>query len=89
MPADCFIQSYSYSLRTKERVQVINLPTQVVNGVAFGGPEMDKIFVTTGSTIYDIYSGSPANETISSSAGGLFMISGLGAKGYAGRKLCI
>lgn len=60
-----------------------------MNGVAFGGPKLDKLFVTTGSSIFNIFAGTPANDTLTSSAGALFMISGLDAKGFAGKKLCL
>lgn len=74
--------------RNSKIVMKIQLPAEIVTAVTFGGPELDYLFVTTGSKAFALDSGkilskfSPASDTV-------YMIKGLGAKGFPGRKLCI
>lgn len=62
--------------------RAIDLPVKLVSSVAFGGPDLDRLFVTT--IAHGIH-GDPVEE----GAGALYVIDGLGAKGrpehrYAG-----
>ena len=50
------------------------MPVKLVSSVAFGGPDLDRLFVTT---IAHGSLGEPAEE----GAGALYVIDGLGAKG--------
>lgn len=53
------------------------VPAAAITSVAFGGPQLDVLYVTSGSKKFDIYNlGEPLPE-----AGALFAITGLGAKG--------
>jgi L-arabinonolactonase len=54
--------------------RAIDMPVQLVSSVAFGGPDLDRLFVTT---IAHGTQGEPAEE----GAGALYVIDGLGAKG--------
>lgn len=85
-----FIIDNFYSRRTSCLLEKIELPTPVFANLAFGGPNLDTVFVTTGTIASDIFSGAPTNATLASSAGMLIMIKGLNSKGYKGQKLrCI
>lgn len=55
----------------KEIVREISMPTEQVTSLAFGGPNLDILFVTT--------AGKPKPKP--APAGGLFKIMGLGVKG--------
>lgn len=57
--------------QTKEITRVIEMPTKQVTSLAFGGPKLDVLYVTT--------AGKPKPQE--PPAGGLFKITGLGAKG--------
>ncbi|MEJ5978844.1 SMP-30/gluconolactonase/LRE family protein [Novosphingobium sp. PS1R-30] len=54
--------------------RVIDMPVKLVSSVAFGGPDLDRLFVTT---IAHGTQGEPTEE----GAGALYVIDGLGAKG--------
>jgi sugar lactone lactonase YvrE len=54
--------------------RAIDMPVKLVSSVAFGGPDLDRLFVTT---IAHGSLGEPAEE----GAGALYVIDGLGAKG--------
>ncbi len=56
--------------------RVVDLPVKFVSSVAFGGPNLDRLFVTT---IAHDTPGEPAED----GAGALYVIDGLGAKGRA------
>lgn len=56
---------------TKQVAREIPMPTPQITSLAFGGPEMDILFVTT--------AGKPKPQA--APAGGLFKITGLGVKG--------
>lgn len=51
----------------------IEIPTQLVTAVAFGGPNLDVLYVTTASL--------DLAEPLTDDAGHLFKVTGLGAKG--------
>lgn len=56
----------------------ITFPVKEVTAVAFGGPNLDILYVTTASA-----------QDKSESAGCLFKVTGLGAKGYPGVKVSV
>lgn len=66
----------------------IQLPAEIVTNVAFGGPNLDILFITTGSKAFALGSGKVLSN-FSPASGTLYMIKGLKAKGYSGRKLCL
>jgi len=62
--------------------RVVDMPVKLVSSVAFGGPDLDRLFVTT------IAHGT-LGEPVEEGAGALYVVDGLGAKGrlehpYAG-----
>lgn len=80
--------------RKSKLLEKIELPTPIFTNLAIGGPNLDTMFVTTGTNVVDIYSGATLNYPLPSSSGMLIMIKGLRTKGlrtkgFAGRKLCI
>uniref|UniRef100_A0A182J1D7 Regucalcin n=1 Tax=Anopheles atroparvus TaxID=41427 RepID=A0A182J1D7_ANOAO len=58
----------------KKVLQEIKIPAQQVTSVAFGGPKLDELFVTTASMLFTTPQKDPAGAT--------FKVTGLGAKGY-------
>ena len=56
--------------------RAIDMPVRLVSSVAFGGPDLDRLFVTT------IAHGT-LGEPVEEGAGALYVIDGLGAKGRA------
>lgn len=74
--------------RTSKLLKVINLPTEIITSVAFGGPKMDVLFVLSSTFPLSIHTGLSTNETLSSTAGSLFMVRGLRARGFEPRKFC-
>lgn len=73
---DCFINS------TSQVVGSIKIPTQFVEASTFGGEDMSKLFVMTGSVGYNLYTNiRPTNDTVNESAGKLIIIENPGAKG--------
>lgn len=72
--------------RTKKVVRTIQLPAEIVTGVAFGGPNLDILFVTTASKAFALDSGRIVSN-FSPASGTVYMIRGLGARGFPGRKL--
>lgn len=65
--------------RKKKIVLEIPIPAAQVTSVAFGGPDMDILYVTTAATTRDC-----AQPPL---AGHLFKVTGLGAKGLPGVKV--
>lgn len=57
-------------------VRMIDMPVKLVSSVAFGGPGLDRLFVTT--IAHGI-----GGEPVEPGAGALYVIDGLGAKGRA------
>lgn len=55
----------------------IPIPAKQVSAVAFGGPNLDILYVTTASV----------GDTDNESAGYLFKVTGLGATGFAGQRV--
>lgn len=60
------------------------MPTQVITGLAFGGPKLKTLFVLSASLPVDIYTGQSSNQSLTESAGSMFMVKGLKTRGYAG-----
>jgi L-arabinonolactonase len=54
--------------------RVIDMPVKLVSSVGFGGPKLDRLFVTT-------IAHGPLNEPVEEGAGALYVIDGLGATG--------
>lgn len=50
---------------------------------------MDELFVTSGRNMLNWLTGEPLDLKLSPSAGKLFRISGLGAKGFPGQRACL
>lgn len=72
--------------RNSQFLGMIDLSTEIITAVAFGGPKMDILFVLSSSLPLNIYTGQSTNGMLSSSAGSLFMVDGLGTKGFAPKK---
>lgn len=67
-------------------VQKIKLPAKIITTLTFGGPKLDILFVMSGSKAFDLGTG----DILTNLHGGqIFMIKGLGARGFPGRKLNI
>lgn len=66
------------SVKTKQIEQEIAIPAKQVTSAAFGGPNMDELFVTTAHT---------GNQD--APAGALFKVTGLGAKGSPMNKMVL
>lgn len=68
-------------------VDVIKLPTNTVINLAFGGPNLEHLMVTSAALPINIATGVPKDEPVNDSAGSLFIVSGLSQRGRNGRKL--
>ncbi|XP_031638621.1 regucalcin-like [Contarinia nasturtii] len=75
--------------RTSKLVERIKIPAEAVASVTFGGPNLDILFVSTDDRPFNITTGGISTRDISPLSGSIFMVKGLGSKGYPGRKLCI
>lgn len=67
---------FKFNFRQKKVLLEIPLPAKQVTSVAFGGPNLDILFVTTAATARD--------GPQSPQAGQLFKVTGLGVKGLPG-----
>lgn len=67
----------------------IEIPTQMATDCTFGGPNLDILFITTGSIPLNVTSGGITNMTITESGGKLFMVTELNTRGLPGRKVNI
>lgn len=63
--------------------RLIDMPVKLVSSVAFGGPELDRLYVTT--IAHDVAGAAHGNDhgTPDEQAGSLFVIEGLGVRGRA------
>ena len=59
--------------------RLIDMPVSLASSVAFGGPELDRLFVTT--IAHDLAAGGDEQDGSDDLPGSLFVIDGLGAKG--------
>lgn len=66
-------------IRTGEIVLEIDFPCKQITSAAFGGPNLDILYVTTAATARD--------EVQAPLAGHLFKVTGLGVKGHPGVKV--
>lgn len=86
----CIKCIYVFNCRTGLIEDIIDIPAETVNGVVFGGPKMDVLFVTTSKLIYFNYFdatlpiGNPSNDTM---AGQIFMVKGLNTKGCPSKRV--
>lgn len=64
---------------------MIHLPVETPTALTFGGPNLDVLFLTTGSEVLDFSKPPVENDPLSSSPqrGQTFMITGLGVKAAA------
>lgn len=53
----------------------------MIISLAIGGPNLDTLFVTTATQANDIYTGGQTDQTLSSTAGLLFMVKCIPIKG--------
>ncbi|XP_031623137.1 regucalcin-like [Contarinia nasturtii] len=76
-----FSGSKIYKIDPKDGKVLLEIPFPVkqVTAVAFGGPNLDVLYVTTAAI----------DNTEAESAGCLFKVTGLGVKGYPGVKVCV
>lgn len=68
------ITNIEYFLHSGQLLQEIMVPAKQVTSVAFGGPNLDELFVTT--------AGQPFLEPQGPQAGATFKVSGLGVRGF-------
>jgi sugar lactone lactonase YvrE len=61
--------------------RTIDMPVPLVSSVAFGGPDLDRLYVTT--IAHDVAAGGDRTEGLDDLAGSLFVIEGLDARGRA------
>ncbi|XP_055641535.1 regucalcin-like [Toxorhynchites rutilus septentrionalis] len=78
------------NVKTKKIEQEIKLPVSQVTSVAFGGPQLDELYVTTaGTALFD----NPQRKWLENerppNSGSLFRITGLGAKGKGMYKIVL
>lgn len=66
----------------------IKIPAEIVTALAFGGPNLDVLFVTTGSKAFELSSGNVLSS-FSPGSGLIYMIKELDTQEFPGRKLCI
>lgn len=66
-------------LRTSTVVNTINFPVKSLNGLAFGGPQHDILFVVASSNLLDITNSQVVGQVSNGSS--LYMVTGLGAMG--------
>lgn len=70
-------------------VERIEIPAEAVAAVTFGGPNLDILFVSTDVHPFNTTTGGISTRELSPLSGSIFMVKGLGSRGYPGRKLCI
>jgi L-arabinonolactonase len=59
--------------------RAIDMPVRLPSSVAFGGPDLDRLYVTT--IAHDVAAGGDEGSSDDGQAGSLFVIEGLGARG--------
>lgn len=67
--------------------KIYHIPTPIVNGVAFGGPDLNELFVTTSRLEFNMFTAELESERITPNAGSLFIIKDVHAVGYAGTEI--
>lgn len=80
-----------YILR-KGEVDRIEIPGNEVSGITFGGPNLDKLIVTTEKIGFDIMRGGFETESDAASSDGsgyVYVVGDLDTSGLPGRKICV
>lgn len=67
----------------------IKIPAEPVASVAFGGPNLDILFVSTDQMPFNTTTGGISERNISPLSGSIFMVKGLNTKGYPARPIWI
>lgn len=67
--------------RNSKVVMKIEMPTPLITSVAFCGPNLDTLCVTSGAQEFSFDTAAPVGDKFSDPAGALFVVTGLGAKG--------
>lgn len=83
----CFFLIFplSFPYRKGETVQEIQIPARKVTSVAFGGPNLDILYVTTASAPVNAEAiGLHSDDKQTNLDGRLFKVTGLDAKGFPG-----
>lgn len=70
-------------------VLVINIPAEIVTALAWAGPNLDVLIVTTWSKAIDSDTGAISSTQFSKDSGKIFTITGLGATGLSANSICI
>lgn len=61
-------------------LDTINFPAKQITSVAFGGPNLDELYVTSANIPNEAY-------PVGFEGGFLYRVTGIGAKGYPGQKI--
>lgn len=75
--------------RTNKVIGIFKIPAQLVSSCAFGGENLDTLFVTTGRVLFDFNTQQIVNQTASPNEGLLYMVKDTCAKGCCGRRAYI
>lgn len=81
-------QKWFYFFRTSQLLETIEIPAEAVANVAFGGLNLDILFVSTDKAPFDFTTGGISTKIISPLSGSIFMVTGLGETGYPARPAC-
>lgn len=65
------------------------IPAQFPNACAFGGRELDRLYVTSSSDAFNVFTAVATKDGTTRNDGKIYVIKNLSAKGYCGRKACI
>lgn len=70
-------------------VLVIKIPAEIVDALAWAGPNLDVLIVTTWSKAVDPDTGAISSTQFSKDSGKIFTVTGLGATGVSANAICI
>lgn len=70
-------------------VLVVKIPAEIVDALAWAGPNLDVLIVTTWSKAVDPDTGDISSTQFSKDSGKIFTVSGLGATGVSANTICI
>lgn len=65
------------------------MPTEMITSLAWGGKNLDILFVTSATEPYDLFTGEITDRKLTPDAGRVFMVKGLGVKGLPMKKLIV